>query len=472
LKGRERPEASVARLERSFLSLATGEGLARGAAFAATVYLARVLGADGYGVVALAAALTLYPAKLADFGISILGSREVAEDPERARGLASALLTGRFVVSCAAAAAMTALAGSLLSPREALVFAGYALTLLVGSLNATWILIGLEDTRPAAAARIAGALLLLGATLLLVRDASQVARAPLGVLVGEFSTVALLLGAASRRGFRIRPGWDARAVPVFRRALPLLGHELLGLAIYNADLVLVRLFHGSVSVGNYAAAYALVTLLVNGAVLYGQSLVAALARLRASGGDALLLPTAAARVLTVALPAAVGGALLAPRITATFFGARYTEAPLALGILLLAVPLAALRSVATAGLVAANAGGTLLRITASAAVLVVALGLVLIPPLGTAGAALAAAATEAVHASWSLRAARLLGLPVLAPGRLRAPGLAAALMAAAVLPLRGGPLWLSVPLGLLVYGGVLALGGALRLRGGVPTLRV
>ena len=456
------------------MALALGDAAGRAAAFVATVYLARTLGPDRYGLVALAAAITLYPAGLADLGIAAIGSRDVARDPVAARRWAAVLLTGRFAIACAAAAAMAGLAHLLLGPPGSTVFAGYALTLLAVGLNGTWVLVGLEDARPAGVARVAGALVVLAATFALVRGADDVARAPLAVLAGELCTVGAVLLALRRRGFRVAPRFDpAFALPVFRRALPMLGHTLLGLCIFNADLVLVRVFRDRPAVGNYAAAYALVTLLVNGTVIYGQSLVAALTRLRATGQDGALLATAYARTFAVALPAALGGAVLAPRIIVTFFAAGYGDAPPALALLLATVPLAALRSTATAALVAGGGGRALFRITAAAAATAVLLDLVLIPALGILGAALASVATEAVHTAWALRGARQLGFPGVALRRLAVPTAAAAVMTGALLPVAGGPLWLSVALGALVYGGGLAAVGALRLDArGLPTLRV
>lgn len=467
-------DASVARFERSFLALAAGDALARATGFAATVYLARTLGADPFGVVALAAAIALYPAGIADFGIAIVGGREVASDVARARRLAPALITARFLVACAAAAAMAGLSHALLRPPESVVLSAYALTLLPVGLNATWILVGLEDARPAGVARVAGSLLVLAATVVLVRGAADLVRAPLAVLAGELLTVAVVLVAVGRRGFRIRPCWDPSAVgPVFRSALPLVGYSLLTLAIYNADLVFVRLFHDRAAVGNYAVAYALVTLLVNAGVIYGQSLVPALTRLRSEGGDGALLQTSYARMLALALPAAVGGGMLAPLIITTFFGAEYQAAPLALAVLLCSVPVAVIRCAATSAIVAGGGGAALFRITIRAALVTAVLDLALIPGFGILGAALASVATEAALAWWALRCARDLGYPDPELRRFGVAAVGCAFMAVALAALAEAPLFVSVPAGALVYGATLVACGALRVRrGGLPTLRV
>ena len=46
-----------------------------------TVYLAHVLGASGYGVIALAGAILLYLNAITDAGLDMLGVRDVANDP-------------------------------------------------------------------------------------------------------------------------------------------------------------------------------------------------------------------------------------------------------------------------------------------------------------------------------------------------------------------------------------------------------
>src|SRR5262245_16171850 len=69
---------SERQVARNFVALASGEALSRVVAFGTTVYLARVLGAGSYGLIALAAGVNLYLAKAADFGIESMGAQEIA----------------------------------------------------------------------------------------------------------------------------------------------------------------------------------------------------------------------------------------------------------------------------------------------------------------------------------------------------------------------------------------------------------
>jgi O-antigen/teichoic acid export membrane protein len=68
---------------RNFLALGGGEVAARVISFGATVYLARTLGASGYGIIAVAMAVMLYLTYLTDCGVEVLGVR-------RGRGCADA----------------------------------------------------------------------------------------------------------------------------------------------------------------------------------------------------------------------------------------------------------------------------------------------------------------------------------------------------------------------------------------------
>ena len=73
--------SGAASVGQRFLTLGAGEIVSRLFAFAATVYLARTLGASVYGIIAAATTVMLYLAFVADCGIEMLGVREVAEHP-------------------------------------------------------------------------------------------------------------------------------------------------------------------------------------------------------------------------------------------------------------------------------------------------------------------------------------------------------------------------------------------------------
>ena len=84
---------------RNFLALGSGEALGRVIAFVAHVYLARAMGAEGYGLVAFAIGVTLYLSKLADFAIEAVGTSEVAKNRHAIPEIASATLGLRLAIT-------------------------------------------------------------------------------------------------------------------------------------------------------------------------------------------------------------------------------------------------------------------------------------------------------------------------------------------------------------------------------------
>ena len=155
-------------------------------------------------------------------------------------------------------------------------------------------------------------------------------------------------------GYRPRLVLDFRALrPVLGRATPLVLASLLGLLVYNSDLVFLRVFRDAETVGFYVAAYALITFLGNMTGTYGMSLLPTLTRLTNRSEEQLSLYRAAmAQVLAVALPVTVGGYLLAPEIIRAVFGESYGPAALPLQILIWTVSIAGVREVARVGLLA------------------------------------------------------------------------------------------------------------------------
>src|SRR5262245_6147427 len=172
----------------------------------------------------------------------------------------------------------------------------------------------------------------------------------------------------------------SRVKPLLPRAVPLVLSALLGLMIYNSDLIFLRLFAGPTEVGYYAASYMLISFLGNMGTAYSLSLLPTLTRLgRGSESQRALYHTATAQVFAIALPAAVGGALLASQIIGLVFGQTYKASGPVLALLAWSVPLVLLRAVPMVALMTTAREDHLLRSTAWAAGLNLALNLWLIP---------------------------------------------------------------------------------------------
>ena len=468
----ERNDAAVGR---SFLKLGAGEAAARLISFSATVYLARLLGADSYGVIVLATAILLYVACVSDCGVDLLGVHDVARDPAALARLAPAYLGARLLVAIALSVLLAGV-GLLVFPRpEGPVLAGYAAVLLPLALGTRWVHLGLERSGRAALARVLSEGLAALLIVLLIHGPGDLLRAPLIQLAAESAAALLLLGLLPRGSGPPRLTFRKSVIAaLFQRSWPIVAHTLLGLLIFNSDFFFLRIYRDSATVGHYAVAYTLVSFFLNLGGSYEMSLLPAITRLgRERSEQRRLYGSALAQVFTGALPVAIGGCLLAGPLVALVFGAGYAASAAPLRVLIWCIPIAVFRNVAQTGLIAHGQQAQLLRTAGWAAGLNVALNAALVPLWGMVGAALITVLTEGVRTGLALRFSWRAGLSLPSPRRLWRALVAGAVMALVIGLATIHAVWLAVLVGAAVYLLVLALVGGVRWqRGALPELTV
>jgi len=457
------------------MTLGSGEALSRLVAFGVTMYLARTLGANGYGVIALAAGINLYLAKIADFGVEAAGIREIAGTPAALERLASAVLSARLLLAVGLAMVAGFISVLLLPEPESWVLAIYFLTLIPIAGSTRWIHIGLEETGPVAIARITGEACIFGLVLSFVSGQQHLIRVPLAQFAGELLAAALLIVALFLRGYRFGLHWNfAVARPVLVRGFPLLVQVTLGLLIYNSDLMFLRVFRDSTSVGYYAAAYALIAFVANLGMTFGMSLLPALTKASTDTAEQCTIwNNSLVQIMALCLPLSAGACLLAPSIITLGFGQGYDPSTTALRVLVWSIPFSTLRNVPWVALIARARGERLTSVMAWSVALNLLLNGALVPAYGFIGAGIATVTTECFCAGMMMRAAADEGLPGFPWRRCFTPVVATIVMAAAVIAIGPVTLPLAVATGIAVFLSVLGLFGGLRWRRGeFPKLNV
>lgn len=459
----------------NFLALGSGETVSRLIAFGATIYIARVLGADGYGVIAFAVGINLYFSKIADFAIESAGAKQIASHRQSLETLAAAIMGARIALILFLTA-LSVLAIQLMAPEpERSVLSLYLLTMIPIAASTKWIHIGLEDTRPVGVARVLGETLGLAVVLGVMLHSAELWAPPVAQIASETLIAFVLIMVLRRRGHVVRLSWNpGTALPVFRAALPLLVHSLLGLLIYNSDLIFLRMFRDSGQVGYYAAAYTLISLLSNLGIAYGMSLLPTLTRFGArTAEEGELYHTALAQVYAVCFPVTIGGCLLAENIIGLAFGQQYSDSVLVLQVLIWSIPMSILRYVPWAALIARDRQHQLMVVNMYAVLLNILLNLALIPFYGVIGAAIATVITECMVGALLLGHARVQGLAFVALRRLWRPTVAGLLMGLVLVATHGTNLPAALATGIAVYGVVLAILGGIRFeKGRLPVLNV
>ena len=472
-------------IAKTFAALASGDALGRVVAFLAGAFVARELGPAMFGVMAFGQAVVLYFTHLAACGVELTGTRDIAADPSRVRTVAPSILGVRTLLSAALAAVLAGGALVLLPPLDAAVVSLYALTLFGHGPSPKFVLVGLARPLPVAIARTAGEALYAVLVLALVRTADDIVYVPWAQALGDVLAVLLMLLALRRLGHNLPFELDWPAVrPLFARSFPLVLNILLGLLIFNSDLLVLRAFRDAQTVGWYSASYQLISFLINMAGAYSLSLMPALTQARSESGERrALYVDSLAQALCVGVPIAVGGALCASGLIELVFGASYEPSAMPLTVLLASIPFLLWKDVAMVGMVVAGKEKAVLRMTIAAVLFNLVANLLVIPRWGMVGAAATTLATEVLRAMLGAWYVRGLGLPLLGVARLWRTVLSASAMAVALLAIpipRVTLLGVTLPEVLLrvvagagVYALTLAaLGGVEWRRGALPRLRV
>lgn len=460
---------------RSFFALGLGESAARLIGFIAMLVVARRVGASMYGVIGVATAIVLYLNRVVDGGIELgLGVREVARDSRLERFLPS-ILTARILVAGVVVLLATVIGLLLLPQPDGMTLVVMSLTLLAVGGGVRWVHLGLNRSASAALAMLAGQAVAAVLMIALVHGPGDVVRVPAILLAGEaLTSITLLwwLGPAARR----LPVEIRREVirPLLPRSGALVLSALLGIVIYNADFIFLRIFRGTAAVGYYNAAYTLVTFFLNIGTAYSLSLLPSLTRLgNVPSEQGKLYNSSMAHVFAAGLPLALGGALLSGQIVGLLYGPGYFPAATPFRLLIWCIPLCLLRDVPLMALQAAGREGKILRVTLLAAGLNLGLNAILIPRWGLKGAAIATLVTEATRMALALTFVGREGYGIGWAGRFWRPLVAAGVMAGVLAGAGALNLFAGVAVGGLVYLAVLTVVGGLRFRrNALPMLNV
>lgn len=448
-------------LARNLTWLTSGEVAARLLAFAVAVYLARVLGAEGFGRIGTALALVSYFGIAVDAGFDPFTIRQVARRPRRVPSLFSLVLGLRLRLALAAYAALGVVAvlappGAVGRTDLALVFGA---TLFTTAGNPAWALRGRDEMGTVALGTVLQNVAYAGAVLLLVRGPDPaLIFVPVAHVTGEAARIAYQVGALRRRYPRLLVrDREVEGGRLVRESLPVGLSKALRLGYYQGDLLLLAWLASAREAGQFLAGHKLVLALVAVVLLYQQNAYPTLSRLMGTAPErGRRFQRAASRyALLVAVPVAVGGAFAAHPVVTWLFGSEYLGAVPVLAVMLSTVPLLILSSGLQNELLAVGRSELVLRSEALGLAVHVLLAALLIPRWGAGGAAGASLVGQLAILGLAVRYGRGVARAPLGRRTLAVLG-AGAVMAGVVGALRSLGLPLAVGVGLAAYGAVVA----------------
>lgn len=419
------------RIFKNTLSLLGSGVMAQLLGFILVIYLARVLGPGDFGKINFAMACLACVALAANLGMPLWGTREVAADKSRARGLIPTIVSLRLVLSVGGFLLLVLLALAVNKSAEVkwlIVLFGLGLFPLAIGLD--WVFQGLERMEFIGLARLvtAGANLIL--VLALVRGPDSLLWVPGCALLAALMGAVLLILALRRRygSVGLRWNWPA-AVDILAQAWPLGVSMILIQIIYYADTILLGFMKSDADVGVYNAAYRIVLVVITSGAFYFDAIFPVMSHYhRVDPARLKNLVTHTARLMAGAgVPIGIGGTWLAGPIMNVIYGERYAGSAGVFQIMIWTAVLIFFNMIYARGMWACNQQRAYVGIVAVQAAANIGLNLALIPLWGLRGAAASKVAAELLGLYFYYRQfSRVVRVP-LAPYLLK-PVLAALVM--------------------------------------------
>jgi O-antigen/teichoic acid export membrane protein len=430
------------------------------------------LGVETYGVLEFANATIMYFLFLADGGLELWATREVARGAQM-RQLVTQIVLLRLLLSFLAFMALLAILPAFPNyPALRAIILLFGLTLFAQAASLKWVFMGQEQLARVALGLVMAQILFALSVFGFVQSPERILWVPIFKLFGDLAMAAYFLYFFMKAHGNLRLSFALRGVRnILRPAFTMGAAHGIAIASYNFDSILLGFLKGSMEVGLYNAAYKPVTAILAMPVTYFIGLFPALSRSYArDAAEFREMVVRSLRLMAIlAAPIGVGGIFLAEPIINFLFGPKYIHSVPVLQILSWSAVLVMLRGTYRQSLNAAGQQHLDLRCAGAAFTVNLTLNLLLIPRFGIIGAAAATVIAEAV---WLVLASYLFYHHVASVSLIKPliqPVLAVTAMGACFW-LAQSLFWMvKALLGVLVYFGVLLIMGQTEVRSWMQT---
>ncbi len=390
---------TAARLLHNIIWQAGGEAASRAIGFVVSIFLARSLGAEAFGVLGTAFAIVGYLAMVVSAGSDLHGMRALAQGSGEAAELVGRVSIARLLFAACGFGLIIAFAPAT-AGRYLAVLLIAATSLFTLALNLNWALRALEQGRPLAFGVTLQHVLFALLVVLLWRvqdlDARTAAAAQVAgecfLVAWNFRAVRAAIGKIRYR----RPG--AATLGVMRSASTVLAARLPRMLFYQGDIVLVSWLASAAAAGEYVAGQRIVLSLAMIAVLVQWGVFPHASRLAVRDrAEFFSFQCAILRyLLLILLPISILGFVFATELVQLLYGPDYSAASGALRWLFCALPVFSLSLVLQDSLFALHRNTMVMAVNYLGMALHLAAAIVLIPQQGGTGAAIACLGGEAV----------------------------------------------------------------------------
>jgi O-antigen/teichoic acid export membrane protein len=370
------------RISRNFISLFLSDGITRLIGFAATVYIARMLAVEGFGLINYGLAFISYALLFANPGLTVIGAREVAKAPQNRRFIEETigLRVVLAIIIFAIFFAVTSLVpGDRIIKQIILV---YALTLFPCAVLLEFVFQGREEMAYIGVARVIQYCVYLGILLLFLKSAHGILAVPFGFVIGYVTATIFLICVFVKkyRSFQLRFSVSQWRV-ILTAAVPVGLAIIFNQVTISLPAIVLGVFKTNYEVGIYSAGYKIVFMLLIVERVFYYVFFPILSKQHRQNPEKL---ASSFNFLTrflfaLTIPIAAGGLMLAPGIINLIYGRAFVEAINVFRILLIYFLIVPVNTIFGYGLIAIEQERRFFKIiTITAiinAVLIVLLGL-------------------------------------------------------------------------------------------------
>ena len=365
-----------------------------------TMYVARYLGVQGYGVLSFAIAITSIFAIFTDIGLNKLAIREVARD----RFLAGKYLGNLAVLKlilCVASFGLIALTVNLMHYPDQTIYVVYlvALSVVVNAFNSTFYSIFQAHERMefVSAGQILTAILQLAVAIMAVSKGLSIIVIASSYLLASvitlgYSAVTSIL-KFSRPSLQIDFSFWKETL---KEAWPFGLGMMFASIYYWMSSVMLSWLKGDEVVGLYSAAYKPALLFQFFPVAYSAAVFPVMSKFHSSSGESLrfTFEKSIKFMIIVAVPIGIGMTLLAGKIISLVFGSQFYQSIIALQILSWSAVFIFISLIFAQLFGALGKQATLAKVNGISALVNIGLNLSLIPKFSYVGASVATVVTE------------------------------------------------------------------------------
>lgn len=357
------------------------------------IYAARILGAEDWGVFSYALSLAAFFTIFTDFGISTVITRESAKDLSVQEKYFATSLVIKIAMTAVSIALFLALAPLIVKQKAVMALLPIIILLVsldgmrdfAASLSRAW-----EKMEVEAFIQIATNIAIVIGGLI----ALYYYRTSYSLSIGYTIGVGIGMLAAFypfRRYFgNIKQTFDPKLIkPILYASWPIGMLSLMTATMLNTDTIMIGWFRDISEVGHYSAGQRIAQIIFMIPALLSTALFPSFAKLAANKERfANALERSILMLLIIAIPMAIGGALLAKDIMYIVYGDQYLAGSLAFAIMALTFVAGFLAPILGNALFALDKEKQLLTYVALGICGNFAFNLLLIPRFGIAGAAL------------------------------------------------------------------------------------